>query len=174
MLNIEELKFDEKGLIPAIVVDYATKKVLTLAYMNKESLKISLEKGLTCFYSRSRQELWLKGETSGNYQHIVSITADCDKDALTVVVKKDGPACHTGTDSCFNDLVYENEELNIHGSRNALKDDFVNNIELVASGKADVMKMVSGIYDMDNALDAFKALANNDGTLAKLLIKIGD
>ena len=83
MLNIEELKFDEKGLIPAIVVDYATKKVLTLAYMNKESLKISLEKGLTCFYSRSRQELWLKGETSGNYQHIVSITADCDKDALT-------------------------------------------------------------------------------------------
>jgi hypothetical protein len=80
--------------------------------MNKESLKISLEKGLTCFYSRSRQELWLKGETSGNYQHIVSITADCDKDALTVVVKKDGPACHTGTDSCFNDLVYENEELN--------------------------------------------------------------
>ena len=112
MLNIEELKFDEKGLIPAIVVDYATKNVLTLAYMNKESLKISLEKGLTCFYSRSRQELWLKGETSGNYQHIVSITADCDKDALTVVVKKDGPACHTGTDSCFNDLVYENEELN--------------------------------------------------------------
>ncbi|MBR2875503.1 MAG: bifunctional phosphoribosyl-AMP cyclohydrolase/phosphoribosyl-ATP diphosphatase HisIE [Clostridia bacterium] len=112
MLNIEELKFDEKGLIPAIVVDYATKKVLTLAYMNKESLKISLEKGLTCFYSRSRQELWLKGETSGNYQHIVSITADCDKDALTVVVKKDGPACHTGADSCFNDLVYENQELN--------------------------------------------------------------
>ncbi len=112
MLNIEELKFDENGLIPAIVVDYATKKVLTLAYMNKESLKISLEKGLTCFYSRSRQELWLKGETSGNYQHIVSITADCDKDALTVVVKKEGPACHTGTDSCFNDLVYENEELN--------------------------------------------------------------
>ena len=112
MLNIEELKFDEKGLIPAIVVDDATKKVLTLAYMNKESLKISLEKGLTCFYSRSRQELWLKGETSGNYQHIVSITADCDKDALTVVVKKDGPACHTGRDSCFNDLVYENEELN--------------------------------------------------------------
>lgn len=112
MINIDELKFDEKGLIPAIVVDYATKKVLTLAYMNKESLKISLEKGLTCFYSRSRQELWLKGETSGNYQHIVSITADCDKDALTVVVKKDGPACHTGTDSCFNDLVYENEELN--------------------------------------------------------------
>ncbi len=110
MLNIDKLKFDEKGLIPAIVVDSDTKKVLTLAYMNKESLKISMEKGLTCFYSRSRNELWLKGETSGNYQHIVSITADCDYDALTVVVKKDGPACHTGADSCFNDLVYESEE----------------------------------------------------------------
>ena len=110
MLNIDELKFDEKGLIPAIVVDAYTKKVLTLAYMNKESLKVSLEKGLTCFYSRSRDELWLKGETSGNYQHIVSITADCDKDALTVVVEKEGPACHTGTDSCFNDLVYQSED----------------------------------------------------------------
>ena len=93
MVNIEELKFDEKGLIPAIVVDSITKQVLTLAYMNKESLQISMEKGLTCFYSRSRQELWLKGETSGNYQHIVSITADCDKDALVVVVEPEGPAC---------------------------------------------------------------------------------
>ena len=111
MIYIEELNFDEKGLIPAIVVDYETKKVLTLAYMNKESLKISMEKGLTCFYSRSRKELWLKGETSGNYQHIVSITADCDKDALTVLVKKDGPACHTGAESCFNDVVYESDEL---------------------------------------------------------------
>ena len=111
MFHIDELKFDEKGLIPAIVVDADTKKVLTLAYMNKESLKISMEKGLTCFWSRSRQELWLKGETSGNYQHIVSITADCDKDALTVLVKKDGPACHLGTDSCFNETVYESEEL---------------------------------------------------------------
>ena len=110
MINIDKLKFDEKGLIPAIVVDADTKKVLTLAYMNKESLEISMEKGLTCFFSRSRNELWLKGETSGNYQHIVSITADCDYDALTVVVKKDGPACHTGADSCFNDLVYESDE----------------------------------------------------------------
>ena len=110
MININELKFDEKGLIPAIVVDSITKKVLTLAYMNKESLQISMEKGLTCFYSRSRQELWLKGETSGNYQHIVSITADCDKDALVVVVDKDGPACHTGTDSCFTAPVWESDE----------------------------------------------------------------
>ena len=109
--DISELKFDEKGLIPAIVVDSFTKKVLTLAYMNKESLKISMEKGLTCFYSRSRQELWLKGETSGNYQHIVSITADCDRDALTVVVEKDGPACHKGTDSCFTETVWQSDEL---------------------------------------------------------------
>ena len=111
MLNLDELKFDEKGLIPAVVVDAVTKKVLTVAYMNRESLAISMEKKLTCFYSRSRQELWLKGETSGNYQHIVSITADCDYDALTVVVQKDGPACHMGTDSCFTNPVFQNEEL---------------------------------------------------------------
>ncbi len=111
MLNIDELKFDEKGLIPAIVVDSITKEVLTLAYMNRESLEISMEKGLTCFYSRSRKELWLKGETSGNYQHIVSITADCDNDALVVVVEKDGPACHTGTNSCFTKAVYQSPEL---------------------------------------------------------------
>jgi phosphoribosyl-ATP pyrophosphohydrolase/phosphoribosyl-AMP cyclohydrolase len=110
MLNIDQLKFDEKGLIPAVVVDSVTKKVLTVAYMNRESLKISMEKGLTCFWSRSRNELWLKGETSGNYQHIVSITADCDNDALVVTVEKDGPACHLGTDSCFNNTVYQSEE----------------------------------------------------------------
>ena len=110
MVNIDELKFDEKGLIPAVVVDAYSKKVLTLAYMNKESLKISMEKGLTCFWSRSRQELWLKGETSGNYQHIVSITADCDKDALVVMVEKDGPACHMGTDSCFEYPVWQSDE----------------------------------------------------------------
>ena len=109
MINIDELKFDEKGLIPAVVVDAHSKKVLTVAYMNKESLKISMEKELTCFYSRSRDELWLKGETSGNYQHIVSITADCDKDALTVLVEKEGPACHTGSDSCFTNPVFRSE-----------------------------------------------------------------
>jgi len=111
MLKIDELKFDEKGLIPAIVVDAENGKVLTLAYMNRESLQISMEKGLTCFWSRSRQELWLKGETSGNYQHIVSITADCDRDALVVKVEKEGPACHMGTESCFNDVVWESDEL---------------------------------------------------------------
>ena len=111
MINIDELKFDKNGLIPAVVVDSITKKVLTVAYMNRESLEITMEKGLTCFYSRSRNELWLKGETSGNYQHVVSITADCDKDALVVVVDKDGPACHLGTDSCFTNPVWESDEL---------------------------------------------------------------
>ncbi len=123
MFDIEKLKFDKNGLIPAVVVDAYTKKVLTLAYMNKESLKISMEKGLTCFYSRSREELWLKGETSGNYQHIVSITADCDMDALTIVVEKDGPACHTGTDSCFTNEVYQSEdrhEFTMNGLYNLL------------------------------------------------------
>ncbi len=110
MLDIEKLKFDENGLIPAIVVDAISKKVLTLAYMNKESLKITIDKKLTCFYSRSRQELWLKGETSGNYQHVVSIKADCDYDALVVEVEKDGPACHLGKDSCFHNDLFFNEE----------------------------------------------------------------
>ena len=109
MLNIEELKFDEKGLIPAIVVDAVSKQVLTLAYMNRESLAISMEKELTCFWSRSRQELWLKGETSGNFQHIVSITADCDQDALVVMVEPDGPACHTGEITCFHNPVYQSK-----------------------------------------------------------------
>ena len=109
--DINKLKFDKDGLIPAIIVDAVTKKVLTLAYMNKESLEISVNKGLTCFWSRSRKKLWLKGETSGNYQHIVSITADCDRDALVVAVEKEGPACHKGTDSCFNECIYKNPEL---------------------------------------------------------------
>ena len=109
-IDIDTLKFDEKGLIPAIVVDAETKRVLTLAYMNKESLRLSIERELTTFWSRSRQELWLKGETSGNYQHIVSITADCDRDALVVEVNKDGPACHLGTDSCFTNPVFHSEQ----------------------------------------------------------------
>ena len=110
MLNINELKFDAQGLIPAVVVDAASKKVLTLAYMNRESLEISMKEGRTCFWSRSRQELWRKGETSGNVQHIVDITADCDRDALVVTVSKDGPACHLGTDSCFNDKVFQGDQ----------------------------------------------------------------
>ena len=110
MLNINELKFDAQGLIPAVVVDAASKKVLTLAYMNRESLDISIKEGRTCFWSRSRQELWRKGETSGNVQHIVDITADCDRDALVVTVNKDGPACHLGADSCFSDKVFQGDQ----------------------------------------------------------------
>ena len=110
MLNTDELRFDERGLIPAIVVDAATGKVLTLAYMNRESLEVTMAEGRTCFWSRSRQELWRKGETSGNVQRVVDITADCDRDALVVRVNKEGPACHLGTDSCFNDLVWEGDE----------------------------------------------------------------
>ncbi|MBP5255231.1 MAG: bifunctional phosphoribosyl-AMP cyclohydrolase/phosphoribosyl-ATP diphosphatase HisIE [Lachnospiraceae bacterium] len=109
MIQVDELKFDERGLIPAVVVDARTRKVLMVAYMNRESLRISMEKELTCFYSRSRNELWVKGETSGNYQHIVSITADCDRDTLLVVVEPDGPACHLGTETCFEYPVYESE-----------------------------------------------------------------
>jgi len=108
-MDINSLKFDSAGLIPAIVTDYETGSVLTLAYMNRESIEISLAEKKTCFYSRSRQTLWRKGETSGNFQHIVKIIADCDRDALVVYVVKDGPACHKGTDSCFNDVFFDNE-----------------------------------------------------------------
>ncbi|MBC5788059.1 bifunctional phosphoribosyl-AMP cyclohydrolase/phosphoribosyl-ATP diphosphatase HisIE [Clostridium facile] len=111
MTKIEDLKFDANGLIPAVVQDYYTKAVLTVAYMNQESLKISMEEGKTCFWSRSRQELWRKGETSGNYQHIVTIKSDCDNDALVVEVVKDGPACHLGTDSCFENYLYISPEI---------------------------------------------------------------
>ena len=109
ILNIDKLKFDYNGLIPAIIIDYYTKEVLTLAYMNKDSLEISLKEGKTCFYSRSRKELWRKGETSKNYQHIQSIKSDCDNDALVIEVIKDGPACHTGAESCFMNEIYQKE-----------------------------------------------------------------
>lgn len=109
MININELNFDSNGLIPAVVVDVFTREVLTVAYMNRESLSITMTEGRTCFWSRSRQEFWRKGETSGNIQRVVSITADCDKDALVVVVEKDGPACHTGAESCFHNLLWASE-----------------------------------------------------------------
>ena len=108
-MNIDDLKFDEKGLIPAVVQDYFSKQVLTVAYMNKESLEISMREGRTCFFSRSRQQLWRKGETSGNTQEIVTIKADCDLDALVVEVIKKGPACHTGSESCFFNPLYQSE-----------------------------------------------------------------
>ena len=109
--NIDNIRFDENGLIPAIVQDYYSKQVLTLAYMNRESLEITMREGKTCFYSRSRRELWRKGETSGNFQQVVSITTDCDQDALVIEVIKDGPACHTGEESCFFQPVYQSEEV---------------------------------------------------------------
>ena len=112
LIDLDKLVFDKDGLIPAVVQDAYSKKVLTVAYMNRESLEISIKRKLTCFWSRSRKKLWLKGETSGNFQHIVSITADCDMDSLVIEVVKDGPACHLGTDSCFTNAVYENEDIN--------------------------------------------------------------
>lgn len=145
MIDINDLKFDKNGLIPAIVTDAVTGKVLTLAYMNRESLEISLEKELTCFFSRSRQELWLKGETSGNYQHIVSITADCDKDALTVAVIKDGPACHTGNDSCFFNPVYESENRKAFSYEGLMK--------LIAGRKAEKKEGSYTTYLFEKGLD---------------------
>lgn len=132
MQNIEKLKFDDNGLIPAIVVDYYTKEVLTLAYMNKESLEISMREGKTCFYSRSRKELWRKGETSKNYQHIQNIKSDCDNDALIVEVIKDGPACHTGANSCFMNEIYEKEnykDFSVYKLYELIKERKINNTE---------------------------------------------
>ena len=166
MLNINELKFDEKGLIPAIVVDSITKKVLTLAYMNKESLEISMEKGLTCFYSRSRQELWLKGETSGNYQHIVSITADCDNDALVVVVEKDGPACHTGTDSCFTKTVFESDELK--------EFSYEGLIELIKGRKTDKQEGSYTTYLFEKGLDKILKKVGEESTEVIIAAKAED
>ena len=145
MINIDELKFDEKGLIPAIVVDSVTKRVLTLAYMNRESLAISMEKALTCFWSRSRNELWLKGETSGNYQHIVSITADCDKDALVIVVECDGPACHLGTDSCFENPVFQSDDRHEFSYQGLM--------DLIAGRKTDKKEGSYTTYLFEKGLD---------------------
>ena len=166
MLNIDELKFDEKGLSPAIVVDAKTKKVLTLAYMNRESLKISMEKELTCFWSRSRQELWLKGETSGNCQHIVSITADCDRDALVVMVEPDGPACHKGTYSCFNDKVYESgerHEFSLEGL-----------VELIKGRKAEKTEGSYTTYLFEKGLDKILKKVGEESTEVIIAAKAED
>ena len=155
-MNIEELKFDEKGLIPAIVVDAVSKQVLTLAYMNRESLRISMEKGLTCFFSRSRNELWLKGETSGNYQHIVSITADCDNDALVVTVEKDGPACHTGSESCFTHPVYQSNERHEFSYEQLMK--------LIAGRKTDKKEGSYTTYLFEKGLDKILKKVGEEST----------
>ena len=156
MINIDELKFDEKGLIPAIVIDAASKRVLTLAYMSRESLEISIEKELTCFWSRSRQELWLKGETSGNYQHIVSITADCDKDALLVVVEPDGPACHLGSFSCFENPVWKS------GERSEFSVDIL--MDMLADRKANPVEGSYTSYLFDKGLDKILKKVGEEST----------
>ncbi len=156
MLDIEKLKFDEKGLIPAIVVDAVTKRVLTLAYMNRESLRLSMEKELTCFWSRSRQELWLKGETSGNYQHIVSITADCDGDALVVMVEPEGPACHLGTESCFEYPVYQSENRREFSYEGLMK--------LIEGRKTDRKEGSYTTYLFDKGLDKILKKVGEEST----------
>ena len=166
MLNIDQLKFDEKGLIPAIVVDAENGDVLTLAYMNRESLNLSMEKGLTCFWSRSRQELWLKGETSGNYQHIVSMTADCDRDALVVRVRKDGPACHLGTDSCFTAPVFRSEEPEPFSYEGLMA--------LLAGRKAEPKEGSYTTYLFDKGLDKILKKVGEESTEVIIAAKAGD
>lgn len=166
MFDLNTLKFDEKGLISAVVVDALSKKVLTVAYMNRESLEISMKEGKTCFWSRSRQELWRKGETSGNYQHIVSITADCDRDALTVEVLKDGPACHLGTESCFNETVYQSEEN--HGfSIDGL-------MELLKGRKADKPEGSYTTYLFEKGLDKILKKVGEESTEVIIAAKAED
>ena len=166
MIDINELKFGSDGLIPAVVVDAASRKVLTLAYMNRESLAISIEKGLTCFYSRSRQQLWLKGETSGNYQHIVSITADCDRDALVVLVEKDGPACHLGTDSCFEYPLWQSGE----------RQDFTMDslMELIAGRKRDPQEGSYTTYLFNKGLDKILKKVGEESTEVIIAAKAQD
>lgn len=166
MIDINTLKFDDKGLIPAIVVDSITKKVLTLAYMNKESLKITMEKGLTCFYSRSRQELWLKGETSGNYQHVVSITADCDNDALVVIVEPDGPACHTGEETCFFNELYESDSLH--------EFSLCGLIELIEGRKKEKVEGSYTTYLFEKGLDKILKKVGEESTEVIIAAKADD
>ena len=166
MVDIKELKFDEKGLIPAIVKDAVTGKVLTLAYMNEESLKISMEKELTCFWSRSRNELWLKGETSGNYQHIVSITADCDKDALLVLVEPDGPACHLGNETCFENTVFESDERK--------EFSYEQLFELIRGRKANKQEGSYTTYLFDKGIDKILKKVGEESTEVIIAAKAED
>ena len=156
--NSKTLKFDANGLIPAIVQDHYTKEVLTLAYMNAETLALTIAEGRTVFWSRSRQEIWRKGETSGNVQRVVSITADCDKDALVVDVIKSGPACHTGAESCFFNPVYVSDELKqftwqglyelIEGRKTNPKEGSYTTEVIIAGSKRDKDETVYEISDL--------------------------
>ncbi len=166
MIDIQSLKFDKNGLIPAIVVDAMSKKVLTLAYMNEESLKISLEKEMTCFYSRSRDKLWLKGETSGNYQHIVSITADCDRDALVVLVEPDGPACHTGNETCFHNPLFQSE--------NRSEFSYEGLMQLIEGRKSDKKEGSYTTYLFEKGLDKILKKVGEESTEVIIAAKAED
>ncbi len=165
-VDIDKLVFDKDGLIPAVVQDAYSKKVLTVAYMNRESLEISMKRRLTCFWSRSRRKLWLKGETSGNFQHIVSITADCDMDSLVIEVVKDGPACHLGTDSCFTNTIYENEdaeEFSVDGL-----------YELIEGRKTDPKEGSYTSYLFDKGIDKILKKVGEECTEVVIAAKGGD
>lgn len=166
MIEIKDLKFDKNGLIPAIVINAATKKVLMLAYMNEQSLKISIEKELTCFWSRSRQELWLKGETSGNYQHIVSIKTDCDRDTLLVSVVPDGPACHLGTETCFQNDVFVSDNKG-EFSYDAL-------IKLIEGRKTERKEGSYTTYLFDKGLDKILKKVGEESTEVIIAAKAED
>ena len=166
-MTLNDLKFDKNGLIPAIVTDCESGDVLTLAYMNRESLEISLEKRLTCFWSRSRKELWLKGETSGNYQHIQSVTADCDGDALLIKVKKDGPACHLGNDSCFANEIFEAEGAAEPFTLNAL-------YELICGRKTSPKEGSYTTYLFEKGIDKILKKVGEECTEVVIAAKGGD
>ena len=166
-MTLNDLKFDKDGLIPAIVTDCESGNVLTLAYMNRESLEISLEKRLTCFWSRSRKELWLKGETSGNYQHIQSVTADCDGDALLIKVKKDGPACHLGNDSCFANEIFEAEGAAEPFTLNAL-------YELICGRKTSPKEGSYTTYLFEKGIDKILKKVGEECTEVVIAAKGGD
>lgn len=166
MIDLDTLKFDENGLIPAIIVDAKSGKVLTLAYMNRESLTISIQEKRTCFWSRSRKELWRKGETSGNIQHILSITADCDRDALTVVVDKEGPACHMGTDSCFETTLWENDDLHAFSLESLM--------EMLAGRKAEKKEGSYTTYLFEKGIDKILKKIGEESTEVIIAGKAGD
>ncbi len=166
-MEINELKFDEKGLIPAVVIDAESKKLLTLAYMNEESLKISMAEKKTCFYSRSRQKLWRKGETSGNFQHIQKIVADCDRDALAVYVIKDGPACHLGTDSCFNEEIFASDEAEEPFSLDML-------MELIKGRKTEKKEGSYTTYLFEKGIDKILKKVGEESTEVIIAAKADD
>jgi phosphoribosyl-ATP pyrophosphohydrolase/phosphoribosyl-AMP cyclohydrolase len=166
MLQINELKFNDKGLIPAVVVDADTKEVLMVAWMNRESLQISMDEGKTCFWSRSRQELWRKGETSGALQHIVNIKADCDRDTLRIEVKKDGPACHLGTDSCFTDDLFVSDTLTSFSMEDLMA--------LIASRKIERKEGSYTTYLFDKGIDKMLKKIGEESTEVIIAAKGGD